>query len=119
MSLLLLLGTSVPPRIYWVIGPSAGWTDPSGAEVVAGTLAGGAGPTDFGDEVSPTVTTSPFTFTSDATGLTASTAYKIAFVWFNGANYSNVAVGSFTTSASGGFLAAWAANSNVILTGTA
>lgn len=97
MSLLLLLGAAPPPRIYFVIGPDAGWSDPTGAEVVAGQLSGGGAATAFDDEESPLVTTAPFTFTSPATGLTAGTAYRIAFVWFDGTDYSNVAVGSFST----------------------
>lgn len=111
MSLLLLLGAA--PKLYYVIGPSSGWSDPSAAEIKAGQLSGGGGATASGNETSPTSTTT-FTFTSPATGLTSGTSYRIAFVWSDGTNNSNVAVSSaFVTTAT--FLAAWARNSNMIL----
>ena len=68
-------------RIYYVIGPNAGWATPTDAEVRAGKLAGGATPTAAGSEVSPTVTTAPFTLSADATGLLAGTDYRVAYVW--------------------------------------
>jgi hypothetical protein len=90
------------PRLYYVIGPSAGWSDPSASEIKAGQLSGGGAATADGYETAPTVTTAPFTFGAAATGLTPSTNYKIAFVWSDGTNDSNVAVsGDFTTDADG------------------
>lgn len=84
--------------IHYVIGAAAGWSAPTAAEVVAGTLAGGAGAAAFGSETSPSVTTDPFTFTTSATGLSGSTAYRIAFAWTDGSEFSNVVVSSeFTT----------------------
>lgn len=73
---------SNPGPIYWVIGPSSGWSDPTGAEVRAGQLSGGGAATDSGYETAPATTTNPFTFANDATGLTASTSYKIAYNWY-------------------------------------
>jgi hypothetical protein len=67
--------------IYYVIGPDAGWVNPTAAEIMAGQLAGGAPATSSGSEVSPSVTAAPFTFSADATGLSASTAYRVAYVW--------------------------------------
>jgi hypothetical protein len=96
MSLLLLLGASSPPKLYWVV-QAAAVADPSGAQVVAGLDGSGAAAVDAGEEDAPTITTAPFTFTTPATGLSPGTNYEIAFVWYDGTNYSNVAVGSFTT----------------------
>ena len=81
-------------RIYYVIGPNAGWLDPSAAQIKAGLLGGGGGATAAGSEVSPVVTTNPFTFAAAATGLSAGTQYKIAFVWSDSTADSNVAVSS-------------------------
>jgi hypothetical protein len=96
------LTTSITyPQLYYVIGASAGWTDPTAAEIKAGQLSGGGAATESGNEDSPTSSTT-YDFLADATGLTASTAYKIAFVWSDGTNDSNVDVGSFTTGSAGG-----------------
>lgn len=81
-------------RIYYVIGPNAGWSDPSAAQIKAGQLGGGGGATAAGSEVSPVVTTNPFTFSAAATGLSSGTQYKIAFVWSDSTTDSNVAVSS-------------------------
>jgi hypothetical protein len=98
-----ITGATPPATIYYVIGPTAGWAPPTGAEVVAGQLSGGGAATSDGSEASPVVTTDPFTFASPATGLTASTNYTIAFVWYDATTYSNVAVSdSFATSPAGG-----------------
>jgi hypothetical protein len=95
MSLLLLLGGSAG-RLYWVVQASA-VADPSGAQIVGGLDGSGAAAVDAGDEEAPTVTTNPFTFTTPATGLTPGTSYEIAYVWYDGSTYSNVVVGSFST----------------------
>ena len=68
-------------RIYYVIGPNSGWSTPTAAEVMAGQLSGGSPATASGSELSPTITTDPFTFAADATGLTAGEDYRVAYVW--------------------------------------
>jgi len=99
MSMLLLYAGAAQPKLYYVIGPSSGWSDPTAAEIKLGQLSGGGAATASGNETSPTSTTT-FDFTAAATGLTEGTAYKIAFVWSDGTNNSNVAVSSaFTPSA--------------------
>ncbi len=102
---LLLLFNGASPKLYWVV-QAAAVADPSAAQVVSGLDGSGAAAVDAGDEDSPTVTTAPFTFAVDAAGLTPGTNYEIAFVWYDGANYSNVAVGSFATTAGGSSIAA-------------
>ena len=78
--------------LHYVIGPSAGWATPTAAEVVAGTMAGGATAAAAGAQDSPDVTTDPFSFSAPAVGLLESLAYRIAFAWTDGAEFSNVAV---------------------------
>ena len=80
------------PYIYYVIGLAAGWTDPTAVEIVAGQLSGGSAAIAAGYEISPTSTTSPFTFTLAASGLTPGTLYKVAYVWTDSTTYSNVTV---------------------------
>ena len=75
-------------RLYYVIGPSTGWTDPTADEVRAGTLAGGATATASANELAPTTTQ---TFSFDAVTLADGT-YRVAFVWALGSGESNVAV---------------------------
>jgi hypothetical protein len=87
--------------LYYVIGPSAGWTNPTAANVIAGQLAGGGAATAKGYEPAPLVTTSPFTFANTATGLTAGTVYKVALVWSDGIGVSNVEVSADFTTTSG------------------
>lgn len=114
MSLLLLL-SDAPARLYWIVQPAA-IADPSAAQVVAGLDGSGAAAVDAGDEESP-ISSTTYTFTTPASGLTPGTSYEIAYVWYDGASYSNVAVGSFSTLTS--FNPAWARNSNSVLTGIA
>jgi hypothetical protein len=83
-----------PPSVYYVIGPSSGWTDPDATEIKAGQLDGGGAATASGNETAPTSTDEPFTFASAATGLTAGVSYKTATVWSDGTNNSNVSVSS-------------------------
>ena len=92
------LGASSAGTLYAVIGPNAGWTDPTAAEIKAGQLSGGGAATWAGSTTAPTVTTAPFDWPSDATGLSASTSYRIAFIWSDGSSDSNIAVGTFTSS---------------------
>lgn len=87
--------------LYYVVGPSSGWSDPSAAEVKAGQLAGGGAATASGSEASPE-TSQTFTFAAAATGLTPATAYRVAIVWSNGGSNSNVAVsGEWSTTSAG------------------
>ena len=96
--LLGVLQLNTAPRLYWVIGLDTGWVTPTDAQIVAGT-----GYTAAGSENAPFVTTAPFTFAADATGLAAATDYRIAFVWFDGTTYSLVEQSAaFTTSAAAG-----------------
>lgn len=91
--------------VYYVIGLAAGWVDPTPAEIVAGTLSGGAGAAASGSQPTP-VSSGTLDYPA-ATGLAAGQAYKVAFVWWSGVgspdpfagNVSNVSVGSFSTSA--------------------
>jgi len=73
--------------LYYVVYPSAGGT-PTAAQVKAAWVGTAVA---SGSETSPTVTTAPFTFAADATGLTPATSYKLAVVWSDGATDSNVA----------------------------
>lgn len=83
----------IPGKIYYVIGPSSGWgIPPSPAEIKAGQISGGRASTASGYETSPTITTDPFDFTTSASGLTPGVVYRIAFVWSDGTNDSNVVV---------------------------
>jgi len=95
-----LFGDAPVATVYAVIGPDAGWSDPTAAEVIAGTLAGGGAATWAGNYPAPTVD-GTYDWPSAATGLTASTAYRIAIVWSDGNTPSNVAVGSFSSASSG------------------
>ncbi len=77
--------------LYAVIGPSIGWTDPTHAEIVAGTLAGGGAATWSGNVAAPPTTTT-FDWPTDATGLTPGVFYRGALVWSDGTTTSNVEV---------------------------
>lgn len=84
-------------QLYYVIYPSAG-ADPSAAQIKAGQQANGTPATAAGNELSPTVTTTPYIFTAPAAGLTPSTSYKVAFTWSDGDADSNVSVsGAWST----------------------
>jgi len=73
-------------NLYYVVYPSSAGT-PTAAQVKSGWV--GTAVTSA-TETSPTVTTTPFTFAADATGLTPATSYKLAVVWSDGATDSNV-----------------------------
>ncbi len=88
-------------RVYAVIGPHAGWMDPTAAEIIAGTLSGGATAIWAGNYASPSVS-GTYDWPSAASGLTAGTAYRVAVVWSDGHSTSNVGVGSFTTTSGAG-----------------
>lgn len=76
--------------LYYVIYPSA-QAAPSAAQVKLGQDVTSSPATASGNETSPG-TSQTFTFTSPATGLTASTSYRVAIVWTDGTNDSNVSV---------------------------
>jgi hypothetical protein len=76
--------------LYAVIGPDSGWTDPSDLEIQAGTLAGGGTATWNGNTVAPTVD-GAFDWPAIASGLSGG-PFRVAFVWWDGATFSNVAV---------------------------
>ena len=87
-------------RLYYVVGPDAGWATPTAAQVVAGLLSGGGAAVAAGSQDSPTLTTAGFVFTPDAAGLTPGVSYRAAAVWWDGASASAVAVsGVFATGA--------------------
>lgn len=100
-----LIDAPVGSNLFYVIGPAAGWADPTETEIVSGVLAGGGPSTASNYETAPTVSTSPFDFAQIVSGLSTGT-YKIAFLWWNGLlpyaapNVSNISVGSFTLSSS-------------------
>lgn len=84
-------------NLFYVIYPSA-LSDPSASQIATG-WPGSA--TASGSQTSPTV--SGDVIFAAAMGLSPSTSYKVAFVWYDGTNYSNVSVSSVFTTASSGF----------------
>jgi hypothetical protein len=77
--------------IYWALYPSA-QADPVAADIIAGTVTNGI----HGTDTSP-VSTQAFAGTA-ISGLAASTSYKLASVWSDGTDNSNVIVSAaFTT----------------------
>ena len=85
---------------YWVIGPSSGWTDPTGSEIKLGQLSGGGAATAAGSETAPGSGSGTIPEATAASGLTAGTAYKVAWVVYDNValTYSNVVVSAaFTT----------------------
>lgn len=81
--------------LHYVIYPSALGT-PSAAQVKAGQGPTGAAATAAGSETALT-SDGTQTWASLATGLTAATGYKIAFVWTDAGTDSAVVVGTFST----------------------
>jgi hypothetical protein len=89
------------PKLFYIIGPSSGWTNPSASQVKSGLLGGGGPSTASGAQGAPT-TSQTVDFASTAQGLTSGVTYRVALVWSDGTNDSNVAVsGDFTTPAGG------------------
>lgn len=78
--------------LYAVVGPSIGWVNPSSAEIIAGTLAGGGLASWLDDKPTVSLTSDPFIWPNDTTGLTAGTWYRAAVVWNNGITTSVVVV---------------------------
>lgn len=99
--LLLLLNQPTTPRLYAVIDLASGWTDPTATQVLNGKNGSGASAVWFGGVAAPTSTTT-FDWPSLATGLTAGTNYRLAIVWYDGTNTSNVAISTSFTTSSGG-----------------
>lgn len=89
------------PRLYYVVGPTSGWTTPTAAEIVAGTLSGGGTATAAGSMAAPT-STSTVTFPT-TTGLTAGVGYTGAIVWWDGTNASNVVTTAWTQTSAGSY----------------
>jgi hypothetical protein len=110
--LLALTGGPAVPAIYYVIGPAAGWVDPTDDEVVAGQLSGGGTATAQGSQASATSTTT-VDFALDAFGLTPGGSYKIAYVWWDGVapiappDSSNVQVSAAFTMLGGNRFKVW------------
>lgn len=84
--------TFVATLLYYVVGLSSGWTDPTAVEIKAGRLSGGGPALASGYELSPSTTTAPFTFANIVTGLAGGTAYRVAYVWSDSLENSAVAV---------------------------
>ena len=79
--------------LYWAIYPSANG-DPTDTQIITETVPSGI----HGSDTAPT-TTGAFAGTA-ISGLAASTSYKLAAVWDDGTDTSNVVVGSaFVTAA--------------------
>lgn len=93
-------GSSPAGTLYYVIYPD-GLSAPSAAQVIAGQDSTGSAATASGNEACRT-TNGDQVFASPASGLTPSTAYRIAFVASDGTTDSAVAASAseFTTSAS-------------------
>ena len=89
--------------LYAVIYASA-LADPTVAQVKAGQQNGGSAATWSGSTTAPTGS-GTFDWPSLATGLTAATSYKVAFVWSDGTNDSTVAVSAAFKSATAGDIA--------------
>lgn len=87
--------TAASGTFYWVIQPAA-VADPTRAQIVAGQDGAGSAAVAFGSEAD-SGQTSPLDAAGAATGLTPGTAYEVAWVWYDGADESNVVVGAFTT----------------------
>jgi len=86
-------------RLFYVIYPSAG-SAPSATQIKAGQDSTGSAATASGYE-NARETTGEQIFASAATGLSAGTSYRVAFVWSDGTNNSNVVVSdAFSTTAS-------------------
>ena len=95
--MLLTLFSGGFPLLCVVVGPSAGWTTPTAAEIKASTLAGGGAATWAGVEEAPTVS-GAYDLSTAAANLAPGVSYRVAFVWTDGANDSNVVVtDAFTT----------------------
>lgn len=99
---------------YWIAHPDASWPGtPTGAQIAAGNLSSGSPAAYAGSETAPGSGSGTITEATAVTGLTAGTAYRIAWVVYDAVSdtYSNVVVGTESTlaaliSAAGGIPAA-------------
>lgn len=103
------------PTLYYVVYPSSKGT-PTATQIKAGQDADGGSAIAAGSEAAPT-STQTFTFSSAATGLSGATAYKIAFVWSDGTNNSNVAESSAWATTNTGALTVTDTGDTVALSG--
>lgn len=85
--------------LYAVIYAS-GLADPTVAQVKAGQQTGGSAATWSGSTTAPT-SSGTFDWPTAASGLTANTSYKVAFVWSDGTNDTAVSVSTAFTTSSG------------------
>lgn len=94
----------MPSQLFYVIY-TAEKSNPSAAQIKAGQDATSSAAVASGVENART-TTGEQVFSTPASGLTAGTSYKIAFVWSDGTNDSNVVVSSAWATWNTGALAA-------------
>lgn len=98
--LLTLLRAAGGPQVYAVIYPAA-LSAPTAAQVFAGQNVNGVSATWAGSNPAPS-SSQTLDWLVLASGLSSGTSYRVAFVWYDGTWYSNVAVSaSFTTTAGG------------------
>lgn len=98
-------------NLYWAIYP-AGQSEPSIAEIVGQTVPNGI----FGTDTAPTVD-GEFLGT-DIPGLSSGTEYRLAVVWSDGVDDSNVSVSApFQTKVTGDLVAQETGSDSAILTG--
>lgn len=97
MSLLLLFNSPASGATLYAVAYLATDPDPTSGQVIAGYS-----PTAVwsGNTPAPT-TTQVFDWPTIATGLTAGTNYKVAFVWSDGTNTVGPEIGTFSTLGSG------------------
>lgn len=85
---------------YWIAHPDSTWPGtPTGAQIAAGNLSSGSPASYSGSESAPGSGSGTITEATAVTGLTASTAYRIAWVVYDDValTYSNVVVGTEST----------------------
>ena len=99
-----LIFSVTPPTLYYVVYPSAE-SEPSAAQIKAGQKQSGAAATASGSETART-TTGEEVFAAAAGGLSGATSYRVALVWSDGTNDSNVVVSSAWATWNSGSLAA-------------
>lgn len=83
-------------KIYYVVYPNTESKFPQEIDVVTGW---GGISVASGNQIVPSTSTYDFVFSTDAVGLSPSTLYKIAYVWYDdvGLNTSSVVTTTFTT----------------------
>ncbi len=78
------------PRLYAIVAPATGWADPTPAQILAGLDGNGAPAVWYGNADAPNSTTVDFDWPVPADGLTPGVTYRVAIVWSDGVNLSNV-----------------------------